>query len=480
MENINIIDKNWKSLIKPTKLAITSTAISSIGLVHATSLDKTATIEAPYTYISGPGLTDSKVYYTLTDGIAYLEGDIILGTQAEVEAKRIAVESPSPSAIVTTNGTWQDGIVYYQFDASISTARRDDVYEAMRRWTDRVDVQFIERTNQADYVVISQPTKDCSAIVGRKGGPQYLKIASNCSISTIVHEFGHTLGLWHEQSRSDRDQYIEILWGNIDTNYTANFNLRPTDSADIGPYDYTSIMHYQTNAFSYNGQDTIRAIDSEGNELPNVIQPRYFPSEGDIAAIHHLYPNTVPAECTQAPAKPELPTYSHVIGQTALLKWNATEGATGYTGQVWDEPSRQWYDAGKTSNTDTYPTELVLFGLTEATEYARVIATNSCGSTASNWITIEMQSACTSAPTTPSGLYFTNRTTYGFTATWQPINNASTYNVQLWSGGAWQNKGSTSNSNFTFTNLTAGTQYYRVQASNNCGDSSWSNWISVQ
>jgi hypothetical protein len=57
--------------------------------------------------------------------------------------------------------------------------------------------------------------------------------------SLILHELGHVIGFYHEHSRPDRDDYVNV-------GSTGNRNLdRIPNGNTLGlGYDYASIMHY--------------------------------------------------------------------------------------------------------------------------------------------------------------------------------------------------------------------------------------------
>lgn len=61
-----------------------------------------------------------------------------------------------------------------------------------------------------------------------------------------LHEIGHAIGLVHEHQLPNRDQYIEILYENVQPNMRIWFNKYSSQEVDqmTVPYEYSSVMHY--------------------------------------------------------------------------------------------------------------------------------------------------------------------------------------------------------------------------------------------
>ena len=203
-----------------------------------------------------------RVTFEVIDGLAVAEGDIILGPAEDMEVSdsgQQVIEKPKdyqPKALGIADDfserLWPEGVIPYTIDASLPNPQR--VLDAIKHWNDKSTIRLVERDDDPDWVNFKVHEERCASAVGRNGGEQEVYVPERCSTGGIIHEIGHTVGLFHEHSREDRDSHVNVLFDNIDKRYIFAFN-QPIRTGDvIGPYDYGSIMHYYAFGFSRNNQ----------------------------------------------------------------------------------------------------------------------------------------------------------------------------------------------------------------------------------
>lgn len=244
------------------------------------------------------------VQYEIVKGRAIMEGDIDIGP-ADIVKSTITSKNQqtSPSLIGTAsisvsynNSLWPKAANVVQIPYTI-TSGNANVTSAIAQFNATFSgiAQWLPRTTEADYVDFNLDINDHSgsgfSSVGRIGGKQQIGGSIDVTVPTVLHEMGHAVGLYHEQSRADRDAYITLLNQNIIKSLKANFNTVSDNVQKNGLYDYASIMHYQAFTFSKNGEPTIESIPAgiPMSELGDF-------SAGDIDGIKRLYqlaPNEV-------------------------------------------------------------------------------------------------------------------------------------------------------------------------------------------
>lgn len=271
-------------------------AYRSNGAVQVTS--------APL-YLPGTA-TRSLVTYQMVDGLAVMEGDIMLGPTHALSQR---YGSPPPrqtdvkSAVVMIDRSylWPNAEIPYEIHPSAQSQQANIQWAIDHLATTPLRVR--PRTSRdADYVVFSNQGSGCWSELGRVRGVQTIQVEADCSRGSIVHELLHAAGFMHEQTRSDRDQYVTVMWDEIAKGKEHNFAQHPDMLQDIGAYDYDSILHYSTHGFSRRGNPTL---------VPKVAGARIGNREGlsalDRAAIEQVYGTAVtptPAPPAPVPARP--------------------------------------------------------------------------------------------------------------------------------------------------------------------------------
>ncbi|VDM74312.1 unnamed protein product [Strongylus vulgaris] len=158
------------------------------------------------------------------------------------------------NAIRNRHQLWPNGRIPYTISSQYSSYSRSLIAASMQEYSTHTCIQWVPKTNNDVNYVYIFPDRGCYSMVGK--------------IGIIIHELMHAVGFFHEQSRTDRDDFITILWNNIQPGMQGQFEKygQGTIQSLGTTYDYASIMHYGGKAFSRNGQPTMVPKQKDGEK----------------------------------------------------------------------------------------------------------------------------------------------------------------------------------------------------------------------
>ncbi|MDZ7800839.1 MAG: M12 family metallopeptidase [Trueperaceae bacterium] len=262
-----------------------------------------------------------ELTYELIDGLVIYQGDMVLGTPAEAEAflERAAAgggDALSAQGIGLKDDIdrWPNGVVPYEidvdeYDPANRSAIQDLVDRAVAHIEDRTHIDMRPRFGQSDYLRLIPPddARVCgSSAVGMKGGRQTLRMSAGCSMGTLVHEILHALGVAHEQSRSDRNAFVNVNFSNLAAiDLRNNLTIAPTDVFnDYGAYDFDSIMHYPAFIGSWSVDPSVPLITPTDPSISlGRLGQRSGLSDGDVTALcEFMYQGIGPNVFVSSPA----------------------------------------------------------------------------------------------------------------------------------------------------------------------------------
>lgn len=220
------------------------------------------------------------------------EGDLCLDPEDEAVVNHVIPETDLKRNIMRDRKKlWPGKTVYYSVDDNLKNLR-PKINDAISKISGKTCLTFKEVGSSygGDHLKMHKGN-GCWSKVGRRGGGQPLSLGRGCDyVGVVMHELMHALGIWHEQSRMDRDRYVEVLWHNIKEGYEKNFDKYDhgkLDSLNL-PYDFDSIMHYDKYLFSVDGKKpTIIARRQIWRKLGG--QLRGTLTNNDIKEIKALY-----------------------------------------------------------------------------------------------------------------------------------------------------------------------------------------------
>ena len=249
---------------------------------------------------------------------------ISCGRSQSVDHGRDEVQLKVSSLIVNTKKTWEINHTLIITFLDGTPERKAEVELFSKEWTKYANINFefypsIEElpSDKNIDVLISFQKIGNNSVIGTDADHQSRKGNKSMSLSaldneninirrsTILHEFGHALGLMHEHQHMDRTFHLDekkaLAYCKTLYNFSeeeCHINIIDTVSKKdfyLSKYDPTSIMHYSVHPGFFNNEITFRSNNSL-SLLDKVEISKIYPgrmSEEEIVTDHNFLMKTV-------------------------------------------------------------------------------------------------------------------------------------------------------------------------------------------
>ncbi len=281
--------KKYLFLMCATTFVLACANESSIDSISLDSLNQLRDSYSNYGYtpqghVQEIQLANGQVVYMDSDSTFFL-ADV---TFSREQIEQMNSTNSRSASMGNADYFWPNKVIPYSISSGFSQYQINTINNALATLESVAQIDFQQISTTSYPCIIFTPSSDSnSSPLGKQTNGNRVKLYSGYfNKATVMHEVMHSLGFFHEQARTDRNNYVIIYEDNIQSGKEHNFKTfkdRGFSGYNLGGFDYNSIMIYSSHEFSKNTNPTMTKLDG------SLISQGTVLSSGDIASLNFIY-----------------------------------------------------------------------------------------------------------------------------------------------------------------------------------------------